>query len=287
MVEQGDLNGDAADAPSLAPVAELTALSGLLRQARIDQGLSLAELAARLHMGLEQLRALEEGDRAALPEPVFVIAQARRVAAALGLEIAAQITALRDSEAFNQKAPPLDPAAFQPSAARMPVPASRSTLQTRQPPAPTAWRWGLVVVVVALVPAGLWWQRDRLPFGLKAARLAPPASKPALVQKPLQPPASKPPQGAPQKAVLLVRSARTSWLEVQSLPANGPLFRGMFKGERTFPLGQGIRLLAGRPDQLQVAIGSQPPRTLGTIKDIRWFSFRPQGQPQAGGAPQR
>lgn len=65
----------------------------------------MVDLAQRLHMGVEQLKALERGDPQQLPEPVYVIAQARRVADALGVEISAQIEALRSSERFMAERP--------------------------------------------------------------------------------------------------------------------------------------------------------------------------------------
>ena len=48
-------------------------------------------------MGAEQLHSLEAGDREHLPEPVFVLAQARRVATALQLDIEPQLQTLRRS----------------------------------------------------------------------------------------------------------------------------------------------------------------------------------------------
>ncbi|MEB3276602.1 MAG: helix-turn-helix domain-containing protein [Cyanobacteriota bacterium] len=89
------------------PIPELEALARLLSDRRQAEGLSVVELAQRLHMGVEQLKALERGDPQQLPEPVYVIAQARRVADALGVEISAQIEALRSSERFMAERPAL------------------------------------------------------------------------------------------------------------------------------------------------------------------------------------
>lgn len=89
------------------PIPELEALARLLSDRRQALGLSVVDLAQRLHMGVEQLKALERADQQQLPEPVFVIAQARRVADALGIEISAQIEALRSSERFMAQRPAL------------------------------------------------------------------------------------------------------------------------------------------------------------------------------------
>ncbi len=84
------------DTPIPEPIPALRALGQAIRQGREDQGLGIAELASRLNMGQEQLQALEEGDAARLPEPVFVIAQARRVANNLAIDITAPLQTLRD-----------------------------------------------------------------------------------------------------------------------------------------------------------------------------------------------
>jgi cytoskeletal protein RodZ len=75
--------------------AHLQELGRSLSAAREARGQSVEELARRLRMGVEQLRALEEADRRRLPEMVFVIAQARRVASSLDLCVDERIDALR------------------------------------------------------------------------------------------------------------------------------------------------------------------------------------------------
>ncbi len=90
--------------------AHLQDLGRSLSAAREAHGQSVEELARRLRMGVEQLRALEEGDRGRLPEMVFVIAQARRVASILDLCVDDQIDALR-KEDFSSIAPIAGPSA--------------------------------------------------------------------------------------------------------------------------------------------------------------------------------
>ena len=57
-----------------------------LAEARAAAGLTQNELASQLHIGEEQLAALERGDQAALPEPVFIKAMVRRISSHLGLD---------------------------------------------------------------------------------------------------------------------------------------------------------------------------------------------------------
>jgi len=51
-----------------------------IRQGRESASISREELAQRLHMGCEQLEALEQGELHRLPEPVFIKAMVRRLA---------------------------------------------------------------------------------------------------------------------------------------------------------------------------------------------------------------
>jgi len=57
-----------------------------LRQAREEQGFSLADVEERTHIRRELLEALENGDYARLPEPVYVRGFVRGYAGALGLD---------------------------------------------------------------------------------------------------------------------------------------------------------------------------------------------------------
>lgn len=254
---------------SLEPIAELTALAQVLQQGRLALGLSIAELAQRLHMGQEQLQALEQADRSRLPEPVFVIAQARRVAAALNVDAGNLIDALRACESYKSSTITLNPEALKPRPPKpQPSAAPREAADAR-----AIW-WVLPLgVVVAAAGWGLWSQRAALQ-ALVASH---------TTQRP-KPPSALPKAAAPKPApvlpaVLRVRTANVSWMEITNLTGQQRLFRGMFRGEQSYPLGQGLRLRAGRPDQVQVALGNGPLKPLGTVKDIRWFRFQDPANP--------
>lgn len=295
--EPGDLEGLPPD-----PIPELQDLARLLSEHRQAQGLSLPDLAQRLHMGLEQLKALEQGDPQHLPEPVFVIAQARRVADALGIEISAQIEALRASSAFMAVRPALKADVFQAAATRQrqdqaqPHQAAQQKPKPHQHPlqaskakpagsgsAPRLLAW--LLLLAGLGSGGVWvWQQRQWAqpvWGMAARqfqRLVPQAPRPAPVALRAQPRHRLP---VVQAAELQLSANQPSWLEVRPLGAGAPLFRGRFVGERRFPLGQGLRVRAGRPDLVLVAQGSTPARPLGTISEIRWVSFRSLATPPA------
>ncbi len=65
---------------------QLLSLGSLLRQARLQQGLSLEVIEKRTLIRQMLLSALEEGNLADLPEPIYVRALLRRYSNALGLD---------------------------------------------------------------------------------------------------------------------------------------------------------------------------------------------------------
>ena len=91
-----------------------------LSERRLAQGLSQEQLADRMHLGIEQLAALESGDRDKLPEPVFIKAMVRRLSNHLELDadaLVASLGSLSDGAVSNERvsqqkgptSPPLQP----------------------------------------------------------------------------------------------------------------------------------------------------------------------------------
>ena len=231
----------------------LSALGEALRQGREAQGLSIAELAGRLNMGLEQLQALEAADTSRLPEAVFVIAQARRVASNLAIDISGPLQMLRAS------------GPFQPQAARAQTPPSPGPAGPR--PSPIQQILGplalAAVILAGVATAGVllrqqWLQQRAQPGPARSPIAVPTAAQPAAV--------------AASSSELVLRSQEPSWLEVKA-EAGKVLFRGTFSGERRFPLGGWLQVLAGRPDLVQAQLASAPSRVLGPIDQVRWQRF--------------
>ena len=252
------------DSPGHEPIAALQALGQALRQGREGQGLAIAELAQRLNMGQEQLQALEDGDADRLPEPVFVIAQARRVANTLGINVDVPLQTLRESGGFQAR--PVKVAELAPR---------REAPETRRPwPIQAIGRLALATGIVAALGAGGtagWQQWQRL----QAARPAQPTTlapaTPAATTAASTPKASN--RQPLTSSQLLLRSSQPSWLEVKQ-EGGASLFRGSFKGEKSFPLGSGLRVLAGRPDLVQAQLGNGPAKPLGRIDQVRWRQFK-------------
>jgi len=243
-----------------APIPQLVQLGERLGQARRDQGLSLEELADRLRLGSEQLMALEAGDHTHLPEAVFVVAQAKRVAGALGIDVSQQIHDLQNSRLVGDKR------------RRAPI----SPLQRRPATAPArkdrslGWLWGALLL---LGGGGL--GVAALQGKVFAPQTARPQSPPAATTNPGVTPGQAMAAGAPSRPAadaLVLQTRQPSWLEVRN-GAGVTLFRGTFTGEKRFPMGQGLRVLAGRPDLVTASAGSQAPRSLGRIDQVVWRTF--------------
>jgi len=259
-------------------IPELQRLGQRLEQARESQGLSREQQAERLRMGTEQLRALEQGDRAELPEAVFVVAQARRVAASLGVNIDAEISALRGNAAFqaSPSRPPQAPPTSTPAAAG----SSISVPPASPAAAPTARGRGPLLLAaaaaLALAGGGL-----LLRFGntLTSPPLQPtaPLLQPSPTAEGNAASTGNPSTGGGSELVL--RALQPSWLEVRSAQGD-VLFRGTLQGERRFPLNRELRVLAGRPDLVTASAPGQRGQVLGPIEAVRWRSFRPS-VPQA------
>lgn len=278
------------DAQQLEPpleIPELLALAQVLSQARQAQGLSLEALASKLHMGVEQLRAFEAADLTRLPEPVFVVAQARRIADTLAADVGSQIESLRASDAFSALKPALSTEVFQQAARLAASSASNAQGEAGTPSSSRPWGepgprfrlWWLAPLLLgagALAAATVVWQQPSLWRPLKVAQQQSSPARP--LKPPLAPPVPKavaPQPEAQAPIALLISSRQRSWLTVRPLGGGEPLYRGSFVGERRFPLGEGLLLRAGRPDLVMVSQGAAAPRPLGKVSDIRWIAFRP------------
>ena len=268
--------------PPTQPIPELLALGQELAAARQARGISLQELAGRVCIGPDQLQALENADASRLPEQVFVIAQARRVAEILGVNPEAAIAALRATRGAR---PNLATPGNQPAHPKFPASAPQRASRSDAAGAAAGGGW-LPWALLSLAGLGLaaasfyaWNAWRRLPSAPTAAALqdsAPqdPALQDPVPKQPATPAATSPGLGptSPTAAQLVLRSKEDSWLEVRD-SSGRTLFEGTLKGNKTFPLGQGLTVMAGRPDLVRVELAGQPERPLGTIDQLKWHAF--------------
>jgi hypothetical protein len=75
---------------------------------------------------------------------------------------------------------------------------------------------------------------------------------------------------------LILSTSAPTWLEVHDAE-DQPLIAETFQGQRRIPLGQGLRLLAGRPDLITIQLPGNPPRRLGSIDAVDWQTIKPTG----------
>lgn len=262
---------------ALQPSHALAVLGARLAAAREAQGLSRAELAQRLHIGPEQLAALEVADLPQLPEQVFVIALARRLAQTLDLDVEEAIQALRRQPASSRSVREV----------QRPGDVRQRPNQRSNAPLNIPRRGGrrFVPLLVGLALAGL-----AIALGLAARQTAnrlersqPTATGAAAAPKSSQPSAvSSTLPSAPGQ--LLLSSPEPSWIAVRDRSGT-ILFQGLLSGAKSFALGSGLEVRAGRPDLVRATLPGSTPQRLGPIDRIVWYRFVPPGLPGEGGAP--
>lgn len=147
-------------------------------------------------------------------------------------------------------------------------------------PLPVVPALAAVAVVAGIAAAVAALQRGQLPWGLPQLQL-PQLGRP----NPPRPASATPPRSAATPAAtgstptatgasLLLAARGLSWVEVTTLEGS-TLFRGNLQGQKRFPLGSGLRVLAGRPDLVSVQVGAGAARVLGPIDAVVWRRFSP------------
>jgi cytoskeletal protein RodZ len=257
-----------------------------LSERRLAQGLSQEQLADRMHLGIEQLAALESGDRDKLPEPVFIKAMVRRLSNHLELDadaLVASLGSLSDgavsNERVSQQKGPISPPLQPPS----------------RPEKGAIWLW-LVLIGATALGALAWVQRAALleliqqPQSNSASATAKTTttSNESITTAP-DTAFDTAPETALEVALVLpstsevelansgpitIKSKEPSWI---ALRREGTIeFEGILEGERIITSPDEIEIYAGRPDLLTVSISDGEPKVLGTISDIKWIPLKPE-----------
>ncbi|MEO1002321.1 MAG: DUF4115 domain-containing protein [Cyanobacteria bacterium J06638_7] len=156
-----------------------------------------------------------------------------------------------------------------------PVPHSGASLRLILLSAVTALA---VAVLVAALGISI---RSRSTRPAPAAAPAAPEAQPEPAAAAPSAPAESPNAAAPRAGSLRLRARGPCWVDVRSLEGRRLFMDTLQPGEeRSLALGDGLQLLAGRPDLLEVAIGTGECRTLGAIEQVRWTTLRPQAPAQ-------
>ena len=254
----------------------LGSVGSKLRLAREAAGLTAAQLADSLHLGHEQLDALERGERERLPEPVFIKAMTRRVAVRLQMDPDPLLHELTIALAAEQAG------RSQPKSAANPSPAvsnnTASNAQSESRPSETLWKSVATIALLGGVGVGtaLVFAKQRpMPTPAVAVntalrRPAPETPKPATTTEP--DPSLTLPSAAP---AVTVTSQEPSWLEIRN-PDGATLYEGTLDDETPLAVNPGDEIYAGRPDLVLISNGNNRPRPLGDISDIRWHKITPE-----------
>ena len=243
-----------------------------LAEARDEAGLTQVQLASQMHMGVEQLSALERGDQDELPEPVFIKAMVRRLSSHLGLDADAMVQSLGHLTSANPARPAPGPTARG-------IPPRKQTTLNPLPLLALAGVAGLGVVVWSNAS-----ELSRIAQGFKPARqrldksqAAAPAEREvdldvAVVAVESESTIVPTPQIADLGAT--IRSSEPSWI---ALRREGIVeFEGLLNGERRIEDPELVEIYAGRPDLVQLTLPDAVPRTLGAVDDIRWIRLSPE-----------
>ena len=235
-----------------------------LAEARAAAGLSQNQLASQMHMGEEQLAALERGDQAELPEPVFIKAMVRRLSSHLGL----------DADAMVQTLGPLT--TNQPKRTTHGATTRGITPQEQRTVHPLP-----LVALAGLAGLGfvVWSNASeltRFAQGLRPPKqtLEPSETDLEVAEVVEEPDVLIVPAPPTADLGLTISSSEPSWI---ALRREGIVeFEGLLNGERKIDNPDLVEIYAGRPDLVQLSSPDAETRTLGAVNDIRWIPLNPE-----------
>ena len=240
-----------------------------IRDARESHGLSAEALASSLHMGVEQLRALEAARRDQLPEPVFVRAMVRRLASHLRLDADSLVEQLGTTQ---QHLPAAQFKAISPPH----HPVKNNRLKKSRP---SSKRFVLPVLILSGGAGLLIWQ---IQTGHDLQLVQEPAPTTTAIESEPTPSASAPIESAPKETTSIpvkestvqISSVEPSWI---ALRREGTIeFQGTLDQPITIDEPASVEILAGRPDLVMVNISDEQPRSIGAIHEVGWRQLIPE-----------
>ena len=251
----------------------LVSLGRVLKEEREKQGMTSQAFADSLHMGQEQLEALENGDRNNLPEPVFICGMLRRVAQKLGLDPAPLVQQFQ-SQLRETKGAPAKRVGRERSG-------SGDAAQGQQDSAAVG-RWirnlaiPLFLVGVTVISAIAFranrQQADVVSSVASQDQPVPQATPARNNGSDLE--ADKSDNNKSPSSISLV-SSQPSWVSVRNRSGD-VIFEGTLNEPKQFDGNQGLEVFAGRPDLVRFSYGDASPRALGSIDQLRWYPLTPE-----------
>lgn len=231
-----------------------------LRDARIAAGLELADVAARTRVPTRHLESIENGDFSGLPSTTYAMGFTRAYARAMGVDEVSIAHDVRAELAQNWQPAPLRPEYVPVDPARVP---GRGIALA-----------GVLVAVLALIFAGLWFGTDLLRSTSSPAEVAAPAATPNSIAVP--PPGQSVSQAPAPSASgqVSLTATDTVWVRIYDAADKTLLMKEMAPGERyDVPTDADRPMInVGRPDKLAISINGSNVPALGdgrrAIKDV-------------------
>jgi cytoskeletal protein RodZ len=217
-----------------------------LRSARLEQGISLEDVASRTRIPTRHLESLESSDWSRLPAPTYTIGFAKNYAGVLGLDRSEIADALRQEMGAGTLAPRPEAQVFEPADPARVMP---------------RWLVVLALLILAGVVAAFLLLRER---DLSAPdEVAAPAEKAAPAASPAPAPPAQP-AAAPTGPVVITAS-EPAWIQVRERGGR-TLFQGELATGQSFEVPATATapvLRTGRPQSIRIAVGTAAAPPLG------------------------
>lgn len=231
----------------------------VLRDARIAQGLEIADVAARTRIPQRHLEAIEASNYASLPSTTYAIGFAKAYARAVGVDEVTLGTQVRGELSML---PSREPA----------TPIYEADEPSRTPPSGLVWGGALLALLI-LAGIGLWYgtgifRGDSAPTAAEAT--AEPQAAPADTATVAVPTPAPTPAGGQ----VTLTATDEVWVRIYDAANNTLLIKTLAPGERyDVPMdANGPMINIGRPDKLDVTVNGSKVAPLGNgkvaIKDV-------------------
>lgn len=243
------MDGDIGENPTLFP----TKVGEKLRDARLAQGVELADIAARTRVPLRHLQAIETSDYSGLPSPTYAMGFVRAYARAVGAdevklarELRAETAGMFAERPVYESYDPADP--------------------VREPSSGLAWA-GAVIAVLLLAAVGIWYGTDWLRGGE-------PEPQPAATATTAPATAPTPTPIAASGGQVTLTASQAVWVRIYDADGKRLFEKEMTAGERydVPPGAKGPMINVGRPESLQVTVNGSNVAPLGpagrAVKDV-------------------
>lgn len=245
------MDGEPGENPTLFPEK----VGEKLRDARLAQGLELADIASRTRIPLRHLQAIESSDYSGLPSPTYAVGFVKSYARAIGAdevalarELRAETSGMFAAREVYESYDPQDP--------------------VREPSSGLVWA-GAVIAILLLAAVGLW-------YGTDLFRSSGSAPEPVPTETPATVPTDTP---SPAAAVtgngqVTLTATEAVWLRIYDADGKRLFEKEMAAGER-YDVPQdakGPMINLGRPEAVRVSVNGSDVAPLGTpgraIKDV-------------------